>query len=167
MMRITIEDTRRWALKMWKSRITSRLARRTLGTMWGRQRPSMSMTLSSLSAIRDTWRKQEDCARLLLVSLHVQGGCLIEMTVLLTSAPRRLSEHILQKDSKACWKAGDNFLEKTTANAMTVGSVSFTLNSDLEIVLTTKWQRSGLTLLPENLITALFVILVIKVKNRR
>lgn len=30
--------------------------------------------------------------------------------VLLTSAPRRLSEHILQKDNKACWKAGDNFL---------------------------------------------------------
>lgn len=35
---------------------TSRLASRTLGTMWGRQRPSISITLSSLSAIRDTWQ---------------------------------------------------------------------------------------------------------------
>lgn len=29
----------------------------------------------------------------------------------LTSAPRRLSEHILQKESRACRKAGDNFLQ--------------------------------------------------------
>lgn len=34
--------------------VTSRLASRTLGTMWGRQRPSINITLSSLSAIRDT-----------------------------------------------------------------------------------------------------------------
>lgn len=40
------------------SRFTSRLARRTLGTMWGRQRPSISITLSSLSAIRDTWEQE-------------------------------------------------------------------------------------------------------------
>lgn len=35
---------------------TSRLARSTFGTMWGRQRPSINNTLSSLSAIRDTWK---------------------------------------------------------------------------------------------------------------
>lgn len=38
--------------------VTSRLASRTLGTMCGRQRPSMSMTLCSLSAIRDTWERR-------------------------------------------------------------------------------------------------------------
>lgn len=37
-----------------RSGVTSRLASRTLGTMWGRQRPSINITLSSLSAIRDT-----------------------------------------------------------------------------------------------------------------
>lgn len=36
---------------------TSRLASRTLGTMWGRQRPSISITLSSLSAMRDTCKR--------------------------------------------------------------------------------------------------------------
>lgn len=46
--------------------VTSRLASRTLGTMCGRQRPNMSMTLCSLSAIRDTWetRTQELDARM-------------------------------------------------------------------------------------------------------
>ena len=34
--------------------LTSLLANSTLGTMCGRQRPSISMTLVSLSAIRDT-----------------------------------------------------------------------------------------------------------------
>lgn len=41
----------------------------------------------------------------LFVSLH-ERVCVC----VLTSAPRRLSEHILQKDSRACWKAGDSFL---------------------------------------------------------
>ena len=36
--------------------LTSLLASSTLGTMCGRQRPSISMTLASLSAIRDTWK---------------------------------------------------------------------------------------------------------------
>lgn len=37
---------------------TSRLASKTLGTMWGRQRPSINITLSSLSAIRETCNKR-------------------------------------------------------------------------------------------------------------
>lgn len=40
----------------------------------------------------------------------------------LTSAPRRLSEHILQKDSRACWKAGDNFLRHTHKKKQSVQS---------------------------------------------
>ncbi len=44
----------RWDCWVKRSWVTSRLASRTLGTMCGRQRPSMSMTLCSLSAIRDT-----------------------------------------------------------------------------------------------------------------
>ena len=37
------------------TRLTSLFANNTFGTMCGRQRPSISMTLFSLSAIRDTW----------------------------------------------------------------------------------------------------------------
>lgn len=47
--------------------------------------------------------------------------CLHDRACALTSAPRRLSEHILQKDSRACRKAGDNFLwhdkEQETKNS--------------------------------------------------
>lgn len=95
------------------SRFTSRLARRTLGTMWGRQRPSISITLSSLSAIRDTWEQEGHYILFFLNLLLFFFFFFLNLymkCVLLTSAPRRLSEHILQKDNKACWKAGDNFL---------------------------------------------------------
>lgn len=55
------ERRRWWALGAEVVRVTSRLASNTLGTMWGRQRPSISITLSSLSAIRDTCNERCYC----------------------------------------------------------------------------------------------------------
>lgn len=52
------------------SLVTSRLARRTLGTMCGRQRPSISITLCSLSAIRDTWETRTWKANALVNVFH-------------------------------------------------------------------------------------------------
>lgn len=77
--------------------------------MWGRQRPSINITLSSLSAIRDTC-EGEGAWHTVLSWSYSLCMCMNECFCVPTSAPRRLSEHILQKDSRACWKAGDNFL---------------------------------------------------------
>lgn len=44
------------------------------------------------------------------ICLHVYVKSSPRSRSVLTSAPRRLSEHILQKESRACRKAGDNFL---------------------------------------------------------
>lgn len=78
------------------------------------------------------------------VIIYVQILHLRERVCELTSAPRRLSEHILQKDSRACRKAGDNFLrhhkqQETKNSHYCLDRLICT--PQLEIALTTEWLR--------------------------
>lgn len=59
-------------------------------------------------AVSDTRHLQKGRRYYIFLNVYVKSSP--RSVSVLTSAPRRLSEHILQKESRACRKAGDNFL---------------------------------------------------------
>lgn len=63
----------------------------------------------------------------------------------LTSAPRRLSEHILQKESRACRKAGDNFLRHHKQHESSHSHRASACTPQLTVPLTSDWLTGDLT----------------------